>query len=72
MKGALDIDPVDDDLGDWYSDYERRLDEEDEGDDDDWDEEFGEGWERNLAQTLDISERSFGEPEYREDNWEWE
>lgn len=56
------VDPVDlDDLGDWYSDYERRLDDEDEYEG--W--ENDEEWERNLgAQTLDISGKSFGENEY--------
>lgn len=70
LGAGLEIEPVDaDDLGDWYSDYERRLQDgwEDEGDN----EKDDEGERRRLGQnTLDISSKSFGENEYW-DSGDW-
>ncbi len=61
LGSQVDVEEVDaDDLGDWFSDYERRLDSK---------VVLG----RDLASTLDISPVSFGENEYQDGNgWSWE
>ncbi len=68
------VEPVDaDDLGEWYSDYERRLDDEDEEEGD----YYGnpDDYERNLGgvSTLENSPKSFAENEYWDSgDWQYE